>query len=281
MNTNQLKLIDCLFLWGICFLLFAVAGGLLSGVIGIWAYYLCQIASLTATLIVARKTGFAAKKLLAVGDQSLSRTVGGALVWVGCILTAIPVFLFAHLLVPGFAVTTFHVYDYTDSHWAVAGIILLSGVAESILFDGFLYPRLRGLGKTRPWVPYLLIGVLGGLYHADLYVLIPMGILSAGIAYIRSKTGGIGLPMILRTLTVLITTAFMQVSDAGEELLGVSMGLVQVFGFGLVFAGAAIPAVICGAHFLGAFRGRSLFEKCLVVAIPIVLIAAGCGISAL
>ncbi len=281
MNTNQLKLIDCLFLWGVCFLLFAVAGGLLSGVIGIWAYYLCQIAALAATLIVAHRTGYAAKKLLAGGGQSVGQTAGGALVWVGCILTAIPAFLFLHLLVPGFAVTTFHVYDYTDSHWAVGGIILLSGVCESILFDGFLYPRLRGLGKERPRLPYLLIGLLGGLYHADLYVLIPMGILSAGIAYVRSRTGGISLPMILRLLTVLITTAYLQVSDAGEQLLGESMGLTQVLGFTLVFWGAAIPAVICGARILGDFKDRSLLEKCMVIVIPVALIAMGCGISAL
>ena len=182
-------------------------------------------------------------------------------------------------VVPGFAVTTFHVYRITSSHLAVGGIILLSGISESILFDGFLFPRLRGLGKERPWLPYLLIGILSGFYHADLYILLPMGVLSAGIAYVRVKTGGIALPMILRVLTVLILTAYMQVSDAGEALLGTSMGGVQVLGFALIFVGAALPSVICGARLLGDFKDRSILEKGLVVAIPVVLIAAGCGIS--
>lgn len=279
MNTNKLKLIDCLLLWGICFLLFALVGGLLSDVIGIWAYYLCQIGAMVATFIVAHRTGFVTRKLLAGGEQWTGNTVGGALIWVSCLLAVIPCFLFSHLLVPGFAVTTFHVYDYTSSHLAVAGLILLAGVSESILFDGFLFPRLRGLGKERPWLPYLLIGLLGGLYHADLYVLLPMAIVSVGIAYVRSRTGGIALPMILRTLTVLITTAYLQVSDAGEELLGTSMGVVQVMGFALIFMGAAFPAAICGARCLGDFKDRSLFEKCLVILISVVLIALGCGIS--
>lgn len=279
MKTNHLKLIDCLTLWGICFLLFAVVGGLLAGAIGVWAYYLCQVGALIATLVIAKRTGLAPSKLMAGGAQSAGATVGGALVWVGCLLTVIPLFLLSHLLVPGFAVTTFHIYRYTSSHLAVGGIILLSGISESILFDGFLFPRLRGLGKERPWLPYLLIGLLSGLYHADLYILLPMGVLSAGIAYVRWKTGGIALPMILRILTVLILTAYMQVSDAGEALLGSSMGGVQVMGFTLIFAGAALPSVICGARCLGDFKDRSLFEKCLVVAIPVVLIAAGCGIS--
>ena len=279
MKTNHLKLIDCLTLWGICFLLFAVLGGLLAGALGVWAYYLCQVGALIATLIIAKRTGFAASKLLAGGTQSVGHTIGGTLVWVGCLLTVIPLFLLSHLLVPGFAVTTFHIYHHTSSHWAVAGLILLSGISESILFDGFLFPRLRGLGKERPWLPYLLISVLSGFYHADLYVLLPMGILSAGIAYVRQKTGGLSLPMILRILTVLILTAYMQVSDTGEALLGSSMGGVQVVGFALIFVGAALPSVICGARCLGDFKDRSFFEKCLVVAIPVVLIAAGCGIS--
>ncbi len=281
MNTNKLKLIDCLILWGICFLLFAILGGLLSGVLGIWAFYLCQAGALIATLVVAQRTGFAPKKLLSGGGQSMGQTVGGALIWVGCLLAAIPCFLFSHLLVPGFAVTTFHIYSYTSSHMAVAGLILLAGVCESILFDGFLFPRLRGLGRERPWLPYLLIGLLGGFYHADLYVLLPLGLVSAGIAYVRSRTGGIGLPMILRTLTVLVTTAYLQVSDAGEALLGSSMGLLQVTGFAMVFWGAVIPALLCGARCLGALKGRSALEKWLAITIPILLIAVGCGISTL
>lgn len=279
MKTNQLKLIDCLTLWGICFLLFALVGGLLAGALGIWSYYLCQAGALIATLVIANRTGFSASKLLAGGDRSIGATVGGTLVWVGALLIVIPLFLLSHLLVPGFAVTTFHVYRITSSHLAVGGIILLSGISESILFDGFLFPRLRGLGKERPWLPYLLIGILSGFYHADLYILLPMGVLSAGIAYVRMKTGGIALPMILRVLTVLILTAYMQVSDAGEALLGSSMGGVQVLGFALIFVGAALPSVICGARCLGDFKDRSLAEKGLVVAIPVVLIAAGCGIS--
>ncbi len=281
MNKNKLKLMDALLVWGICFLLFGIVGELLAPWIGIWAYYLCQIAAAVVVLTLAHKTGFVIKKLLAPGGQSMGQSAGAALVWVGCLLAAIPFLLFSQLIVPGFAVTAFHIYDYTSSHAAVAGIILLSALSESLLFDCFLFPRLKGLGKERPWLPYLLMGILGGLYHADLYILFPMALLSVGIAYVRSRSGGFTLPLILRLLSILITTAYMQVSDAGEALLGVSMGVTQVCGFGLILFGAAFPAVVCGARLLGGFKDRSMLEKFLVIVVSVVLIAAGCGISAL
>ncbi|MBO5778221.1 MAG: CPBP family intramembrane metalloprotease [Clostridia bacterium] len=279
MKTNQLKLMDCLLVWGIGFLLFGILGAFLSDVIGIWAFYLCQIGSAVAVLTVAGKTGLTAKKLLTAGGQSMRESIGAALVWVGCLLAVIPLFLLSHLLVPGFAVTSFHVYHYTSSHVMVVGLILLAAICECLLFDCFLYTRLRGIFKAQPWLPIVILGVAGGLYHPDLYILLPMMIVSAGIAYVRSRTGGFLLPMILRLLTVLIALAYMQVSDAGEALLGSSMGLVQVIGFSLIFAGAAFPALICGARMLGHFKDRSLFEKCMVVAISVILIASGSGIS--
>lgn len=278
--NNKLKLMDCLLVWGICFLLFGIVGEFLSGVIGIWAYYLCQIAAAAVVLTVSHRTGLAAKKLFTPGGQTMGLTTGSALVWVACLLAVIPCFLFSHILVPGFAATSFHIYEYTSSHVAVGGLIVVAGVSESLLFDGFLFLRLRGLGQVRPWLPYLLMGIFGGLYHGDLYILLPMAIFSAGIAYLRARTGGIVLPMILRTLTVLLATAYMQVSDAGEALMGSSMGLVQVLGFGLIFWGAALPALVCGARLLGDFKNRSLFEKTMVIAVAVVMIASGCGISA-
>lgn len=279
MNTNKLKLLDCLLVWGISFLLFGIVGSILSDFIGIWAFYLCQIGSAAVVITVAGKTGMRLSRLLAPGGQKLGEIAGASLIWVGCLLAVIPLFLLSHLLVPGFATTSFHVYSYTSSHALVAILILLAALCESLLFDCFLFHRLKGMGKTRPWLPFVIMGVAGGLYHPDLYILLPMMILSAGIAYVRSRTGGFVLPLTLRLLTILIAVAFMQVSDAGEALLGSSMGLVQVIGFMLIFVGAAFPALICGARLLGHFKDRSFFEKCMVVAISVVLIASGCGIS--
>ncbi len=279
MNTSKLKLMDALLVWGICFLLFGTVGSLLAGVIGIWSFCLCQIASAVTVFVLAGRTGLSAGKLLTPGGQSPRESAGGALIWVACLLAAIPFFLFSHLLVPGFATTTFHIYDYTDSTAAAIVSILLAGICESLLFDGFLFVRLKGISKAHPLLPYLLLGILGGVYHGDLYLLLPMALLSVGIAYVRSRTGGFVLPMILRTLTVLVMTAYAQVSDAGEQLMGDSMGIVQVIGFGLIFFGAALPAAVCGARALGDLKDRSFFEKCMVIAVSVVLIASGCGIS--
>lgn len=279
MNQNKLKLMDALLVWGICFLLFNVGSNLLSGVLGIGAYYLMQIVSGATVLFFARRTGFRLSKLLAGGKRSVREIFGSTLVWVGCLLVVIPLFLFSHLLVPALAETSFHVYDTTSSHLAVVGLILVAGMAECLLFDCFLYPRLQGMGAIYAWLPYLILGIMGGLYHPDLYILLPMGGMAVGFAYIRSKTHGFALPLILRCLTILMTLAFMQVSSASGELAGNSMGIVQVIGFSLIFWGASLPALFCGAGLLRQSKERSIVEITMLIAVSVVLIASGCGIS--
>lgn len=279
MNTNKLKLMDGLLVWGICFLIFGLIGDILSDFIGIWAFYLCQGLSIVPVAVVSARTGLSAKKLLAPGERRPRQVIGATLVWVGCLLTVIPLFLLSHLLTPALAKTGLHIYRYTSSIVAVVGLAMVAGACESILMDGFLYTRVRGFAKVKVWLPIALMALFGGFYHPDLYILLPMAIISAGVCYVRAKVGGIVLPMILRMFTILIALAYMQVSDGGESLMGTAMGMVQVIGFGLIFAGAAMVSLLCGARILGDLRDRTPVEKGIVIALALVLIAAGCGVS--
>lgn len=279
MNTNKLKLMDGLLVWGICFLIFGLIGDILSEFIGIWAFYLCQGLSIVPVSAVSARTGLSAKKLFAPGERSPRFVVGATLVWGGCLLTVIPLFLLSHLLTPALAMTGLHIYNYTDSTLAVGGLVIVAGVCESILMDGFLYTRVKGFSKIKPWLPWLILGVLGGLYHPDLYILLPMAIMAVGFSYIRSKVGGIVLPMILRMFTILMALAYMQVSDSGESLMGTAMGLAQLSGFALIFAGAALVSILCGARVLGDLKDRTPLEKGAVLALALVLIATGCGVA--
>lgn len=279
MDKTKYKLMDAFFVWALCLLIFGIAGSLLSKVIGIWAYYLCEAAALGVVLLVAKLTGLKKKQLLAIGECKLSVTSGAALIWAGALLAAIPFFLFSHLLVPNFAVTCFHVYDYTASHLAVAGFVLVAALSETLLFDGFLYQRVKGL--SRGWLVALILGFAYGLYHLDLYVLLPLALVGIAIAYVRTKSNGLLLPFVLRLATVSLSLAYMQASDSAEALAGSAMGILQVVGFAMIFVGAAIPAGALGARILGGWKARSVFENYMIVIVAIVLIASGCGIASL
>ena len=281
MNTNKLKLMDGLLVWGICFLIFGLIGDILSDFIGIWAFYLCQGLSIVPVAVVSARTGLSAGKLLAPGERKPKQVVGATLIWVGCLLLAIPLFLISHLLTPVLAKTGLHIYNYTNSTLSVVGLVILAGVAESILMDGFLYTRVKGFSKLKPWLPALILGALGGLYHPDLYILLPMAIMAVGFYYVRKKVGGIVLPMLLRMFTILIALAYMQVSDADDSLMGVAMGAGQVIGFALIFAGAALVSLVCGARVLGDFKDRTPIEKGAVLGLALLLIATGCGVASI
>lgn len=279
MDKTKYKLIDAFFVWGLCLLIFGVVGGLLSSKIGIWAYYLCEAVAIGVVLLVANRTGLKKKQLWVMGDRSLSVTSGAALTWAGALLAAIPIFLFLHLLVPNFAVTCFHVYDYTASHIAVGGYVLLTAISETLLFDGFLYQRVKGLPHR--WQTQLVLGIAYGLYHLDLYVLLPLTLAGIAIAYVRTHSDGLLLPFVLRLATVSVSLAYMQVSDSAEALAGSAMGLLQVVGFAMIFLGAAVPAGALGTRLMGSWRARSVFENYMIVIVAIVLIASGCGIASL
>lgn len=279
MDKIKYKLLDAFFVWGMCLLIFAIVGGLLSSVIGIWAYYLCEAAAIGVVLFVAHRTGLKKKQLFAMGEHGFLLTSGAALLWAGALLAAIPFFFFSHLLVPNFAVTCFHVYDYTASHLAVAGFVLLTALSETLLFDGFLYQRVKGLPSD--WAVALILGIAYGLYRLDLYVLLPLVLAGTAITYIRAHSGGLLLPFVLRLVTATASYAYMQVSDSAELLAGSAMGILQVIGFAMIFVGAAIPAGALGARFMGSWRARSVFENMMIVIIAIVLIASGSGIASL
>lgn len=279
MDKNKYKLLDAFFVWGLCLLIFGIAGNLLSGTIGIWAYYLCELASVGVVLWVSHKTGLKKKLLFSMGEASLPLTAGAALIWAAALLISVPLFLFSHLLVPNFATVCFHIYDYTSSHWAVAGLILLTAVAETLLFDGFLYQRVKGLSVK--WLVPVILGAAYGLYHLDLYVLLPLTLAGIAISYVRVRSDGVGLTFVLRLITVSVTLAYMQVSDSTDSLAGSSMGVLQVVGFTMILLGAAVPSLALGSNLLGDWKARNIFEKFMVVAISIVMIASGCGISTL
>lgn len=279
MDKNKYKLIDAFFVWGLCLLIFGVAGSLLSPLIGIWAYYICEIAAAGVVLVVAKRTGLKKDLLLAVGERSFKQTLGGALLWTGALLAVIPFFFFSHLLVPNFAVSSFRIYDHTSSHLAVIGFVLLASLCETLLFDGFLYQRVKGLGKK--WLITLLLGVAYGLYHLDLYVLFPLILVGAAISYIRIHSDGLLLPFVLRLASVSFSLAYTQVSASAEALTGEAMGVLQVVGFAMIFVGAAVPSSALGVRLIGGWKARSGFENYMIVIIAIILIASGSGIASL
>lgn len=279
MDQTKYKLIDAFFVWGLCLLLFGVAGSLLANLIGIWAYYICEIAAAGIVLIVAKRTGLKKHHFLTVGDCGFKHTIGSTLIWTGALLAVIPIFFFSHLLVPNFAVSSFRIYDYTSSHLAVIGFVLFASLSETLLFDGFLYQRVKGLNK--PWLIALVLGIGYGFYHLDLYVLLPLILMGGAIGYIRLRSGGMLIPFIFRLLTVSISLAYTQISASSEALTGTEMGILQVVGFAMIFVGAAIPSSALGIRLIGDRKERSGFEDYMIVIIAVILIASGCGIASL
>ena len=188
MNTNKLKLMDGLLVWGICFLIFGLIGDILSRFIGIWAFYLCQGLSIIPVAVVSARTGLSAEKLLSPGERKPKQIIGATLVWVGCLLAVIPLFLLSHLLTPALAKTGLHIYNYTSSPVAIGGLAILAGVSAFFCYKREKFKYAVGfcvLASVVVFIGSAMAPTMGGFFSGILNMVIGLAV----AAMIRSSRG--------------------------------------------------------------------------------------------
>lgn len=277
-REKRLRMADGVIVFLLCLLQMGILCLLLLPVIGCYAIPLCEGISLVIVLGAARLTRLKSSAYLRFGRPDLKQICGSALLFTAAVLAVIPLILFGHLLLPDFAQSGFHILDYKGSDWWMILLIpLFSSISETLLFEGYLYSRFRYL--ERPALRILLIAALYGLYHLELYLLIPLIVVEAAILLIRERSDSMLIPAVLHYFTGMLSISLLQASSAAESLLGSQMGGRQVCGLALIFLGAAIPVRLFGGMLLkGKKKPTRLFVTILLVA-ALVLVAFGCGIS--
>ena len=97
-------------------------------------------------------------------------------------------------------------------------ISFLPGVCEEFLFRGFL---LQGMRKKMADMPaVILVGVLFGLFHLDIYRFLPVSLLGILFGYTVVKTGSIFPAMVAHSvnnaISMLLSYGSSQVQEAGQ-----------------------------------------------------------------
>ncbi len=99
----------------------------------------------------------------------------------------------------------------TDLLAAFIVLVVLTPIAEEVIFRGFLYGRLRLLAKSW-WVPAVIVSALFGVAHMQWNVGIDVFCLSMVACYLRERTdsiwAGIVLHMAKNTLAFFVTFVF-------------------------------------------------------------------------
>lgn len=277
----KLRLLDAFTVYGISLIIAALVGVLLYRLIGIWAMYLSCVLVLVTVFVISAKTRLKIGNLLKFNMPRAGEFIGSSMIYAGALLIAFPILLLVQIIVPNFAVTCFHITDAVEGqilkYLHIILLIIITGVSEAILFEGYMYTRLR------PYDNIVKTGAIVALSYAffqlDLYTLFPLILVEFAIVYVRSRSGGMTLPTALHLLTATIAFAVRDLVRDVSQLPGTRMGALEVIGMAMIFAGAALPVTIVGMRLLGDFKNKPLLHKAIILLVSVVLIASGYGIS--
>jgi hypothetical protein len=158
-------------------------------------------------------------------------------------------------------------------------LTILLAVFENLLFDGYIYSRFKGI-KNVLWRA-LAMSLMASLLRLDIYALATVFVMSIASFAVRKAADSLSLALVVRLFEVSFVMAMTNVSATSSELLGSSMGAVQVTGLSVIFLGIAIPALAGALGVFGKLRNNGKIIGFLSGVLSIVFIAMGCGISSL
>lgn len=280
-RDNKLRALDALTVYMIALIVSGTVGVLAYNLIGLWALYISRVLVTASPIVVAWRTRLKRTAWLKLEAPKILSTLGGSMVFAAFVLVAIPALLAVQIIAPDFAVSCFHITDALEGHSAkilhIILLVLITAVSETLLFEGYIYARLKSFSS--PTSVSLIIAAAYALFQLDLYTMIPLFAIELGIIYVRRKTGSVMIPFVLHLISVTMTLAVKDYATDVSELLGVSMGALQVIGLGMIFLGAALPVAYIGVRVLGDLKKRSVIEKLILVGVSLTLIGAGYAVA--
>lgn len=281
-QMNKLKILDGMTAYIISLALFALAYVWGTDYIGVWALYIATALSIGAVVVLTKITGLKFSSVFSFTSPKKSEIVGCALTLASAFMISMPLILFSHLIAPSLAVTSFNIYSVVSEKGGTFVVILLTillAVFENLLFDGYIYSRFKGIKNVL--LRALAISLMASLLRLDIYALATVFVMSVASFAVRKAADSLSLALVVRLFEVSFVMAMTNVSATSSELLGSSMGTVQVTGLSVIFLGIAIPAVAGALGVFGKLKNNGKIIGFLSGVLSIVFIAVGCGISSL
>ncbi|MBE6608293.1 MAG: hypothetical protein E7633_07040 [Ruminococcaceae bacterium] len=281
-ELSKLKILDGMTAYVISLVLFAFAYVWGTEHIGIWALYAAAFLSLGAVAALTKVTGLKFSSVCKFASPKKREIVGCALTLAASFMLSMPFILFSHLIAPNLAVTSFNIYAVVDEKggtFLVILLVILLAVLENILFDGYIYSRFKGVKNV--FARAVVISFMASLLKLDIYALATVFLMSLAAFALRKVSDSLSLAFIIRLFEVSFVMAMTNVSATSSELLGNSMGVLQVTGLSVIFLGIALPAVTGAFGVFGKLGNNGKIIGFLSGVGSILLIALGCGISSL
>lgn len=241
--------------------------------------------------LIALTGGFILKEinkttLKEIFPVSLRRFTGGGFagslgVYAGAYFITIGISLFLTRLFPGSVeVNNYIINFFTKGGTAVAiiTVAVMPGICEEFLHRGFILSAFKSIGNIA--VKVLIMGIIFGIFHLDIYRFLPTMVLGMGLSYIMIKTGNLIYSIFFHFLNNFMSLmASMSVKSAIpassyklqniNDVLSLCGTLIFYFSLGLLF-------IYLGARKLNA-KDIQPVKKTKKFIIPVLIITAVCG----
>ncbi|NMB19344.1 MAG: CPBP family intramembrane metalloprotease [Firmicutes bacterium] len=133
---------------------------------------------------------------------------------------------------------------------ALLVVAVLPGLCEEVLHRGLILYTLQGKSK---WLTILVMALIFGFFHLDLYRFVGTALLGGSLTYVMLKTNNLVLPILLHVLNNAVTAslAFMDGTDGGPAYIPLS-----AVGSALVLASVAPFLFVQGSRLLRNTEGE-------------------------
>lgn len=254
---------------------------------GMWGLALTQIGLLLIALAVPILFKWKLGEVLPIKKITAKQFFGTLLLYIASFIlvntvTMITAYFFPGMLEVGNALGNF----FTSVPFVMAFIIIavMPGICEEILFRGVILHTLRTI--KNPLIIMLIVGLLFGLFHLDVYRFLPTAILGFVLTYLMLTTGNFLLPVFFHFLNnaVSVTISFGSFGSGAEIDAEAIVGLeeigLEVIGVYLILLAVAPVLYFFAGRLLNPER-KNKKDKFAVIILTVLLFFSGIGLFAL
>jgi len=246
---------------------------------GMYGAALTQIVLLMAALAAPLLFKWKLSEVMPVRKITAKHFLGTILLYIATFITVILVSSIISIFSPGMteignALGNFFV---TVPFWvAMLFVAVLPGICEEVLFRGVILHTMRKIKSE--FTIMLIVAVLFGIFHLDIYRFLPTAILGFAMTYLMLKTGNFLLPVFYHFINNAVSIAVSY--KTFSEGVGVDTAHVvrlEEIGALLIFA-AIVPVLYYFAGRLLNPARKNKKDKYAIIAISVALFVSGCAI---
>ena len=207
------------------------------------------------------------KEIFPFSFKSLSFKIflNSLLVYIGAYCIVLGVNIMQMYIFPGAAETNTALGNFFAEGGVIIMIIALTvmpGICEEMLHRGFILSTFKNIESTA--VKLLLMGIIFGIFHADIYRFAPTMVMGMGLTYIMIKTGNLFYSMFFHFINNFIGIApilILKMTNSGDLTFDIPAGMYSLSSISGILSFTASAMLYLPLGLLFVYLGVRRFSR--------------------